>query len=169
MSSIQIVDGNLLESQAKYIAHQVNCVSHGAAGLAAELFARYPHANIYSRRVDSDSKDEPGTIVISGNGEGERFIINMMGQYYPGRPKYIDSELDGARARKRHFFHCLTRIAEIPDLESIAFPYGIGCGLAGGAWDEYRSLIEKFAAFVCDRASVSIIKLPRSTVSPSVV
>ena len=68
--------------------------------------------------------------------------------------------MDGSKARKRYFFQCLTHIAEIPDLKSIAFPYGIGCGLAGGSWIEYLALLEKFAVFIGDRASVSIVKLP---------
>lgn len=27
----------------------------------------------------------------------------------------------------------------------VAFPYGIGCGLAGGNWEEYRTVLEEFA------------------------
>jgi hypothetical protein len=32
-----------------------------------------------------------------------------------------------------------------PNIISIAFPYKIGCGLAGGKWEDYESMIYKFA------------------------
>jgi hypothetical protein len=31
------------------------------------------------------------------------------------------------------------------DTDEIAFPYGIGCGLAGGNWKRYEEMIEEFA------------------------
>ena len=33
----------------------------------------------------------------------------------------------------------------LPELKSIGFPYGIGCGLAGGDWNKYERLLEGFA------------------------
>ena len=36
----------------------------------------------------------------------------------------------------------------IDGLESIAFPYLIGCGLAGGEWNDYKAAIESFSSMV---------------------
>ena len=45
----------------------------------------------------------------------------------------------------------LKEIAELPELESVAFPYQIGCGLAGGDWKQYRAALEDFAERVKER------------------
>jgi hypothetical protein len=40
----------------------------------------------------------------------------------------------------------------------VAFPHGIGCGLAGGDWREYRAALERWADSV--PFSVYTVKLP---------
>jgi hypothetical protein len=41
------VSGDLLGAPEQWIAHQCNCRSRGARGLAKHLFGRFPHANVY--------------------------------------------------------------------------------------------------------------------------
>jgi hypothetical protein len=85
-------------------------------------------------------------------------VINMFGQVYPGPPRYPDDSTDGCLARKKLFFSCLKQISLIDDLSSIAFPWMIGCGLAGGDWEFYHNLIDKFADHVKSKANVFIYK-----------
>jgi hypothetical protein len=42
----------------------------------------------------------------------------------------------------------LLRIAKIPNLTSIAFPWMVGCGLAGGDWKNYLGELNNFTQFV---------------------
>lgn len=44
--------------------------------------------------------------------------------------------------------------------ETVAFPYKIGCGLAGGNWEKYRAMIEKFDEDN-DHIEVWCVVLPR--------
>jgi hypothetical protein len=37
---------------------------------------------------------------------------------------------------------------KIEKLESIAFPWRIGCGAAGGNWEKYMKMIEGFSEYV---------------------
>jgi O-acetyl-ADP-ribose deacetylase (regulator of RNase III) len=157
MQHVVIHEGSLLDSKDQYLAHQTNCISKRAAHLADEVFAKYPYANVYSKRT---SQDEPGTIIISGNGNDERYVINMMGQVYPGKPKYSESATDGYRARYRYFFLCLKAISKIDNLQSIAFPWQIGCGAAGGNWEDYYNLLNKFAKHLSGKVEVKIYRLP---------
>ena len=137
---IETILGNILNSKEKYIAHQTNCVSNGAAGLAYTLFTNYPYSDDYSTRTDNSVA---GTINIKGNGQDQRYIINMFGQFYPG--KYRNgSGFDSEISRESYFQSCLNEIFKIKDLESIAFPYKIGCNLAGGNWDHYLKMLEGF-------------------------
>jgi len=152
------IKGNLLDATEKYIAHQCNCVSSSASGLAGSIFRKYPYADIYLLRNNFDT---PRNIIIKGNGGDQRYIINMLAQYYPGISRYPDSPKDGIKAREQYFAQCLGKIAEIPDLDTIAIPFKIGCGLAGGNWDTYLRMIEDFAYQIEmeQSATVSIYQL----------
>ena len=99
-----------------------------------------------------------GSIDIAGNGEDKRYVINMFSQYYPGKCKY-PGNIDNAYLRVNAFQSCLNKISKIDNLESIAFPYEIGCGLAGGDWKEYEKMISDFAKnnFLTD---VYVVRLP---------
>lgn len=156
---VEIIEGNLLDSPAKYIAHQTNCISRRSAHLAAAVFDEFPYADIYSCRTKGQI-DKPGTIVVRGNGDDERYVINMLGQVYPGRSKFAHCPRDGAKARQGHFFNCLKEIASIPELGTIAFPFKIGCGAAGGSWPLYHHLIKKFAKHIEGKAEAVIVRLP---------
>jgi len=146
MTNVQIISGDLFDSKETLICHQVNCVTTKAAHLAKSMFARFPYSDIYSKRTEPD---KPGTIIIRGDGVKERKICAMLAQYYPGASKYKDSTLDGTKARKQYFKRCLFEISKIPNIESIAFPYQIGCGAAGGDFiGAYLPMITSFADYV---------------------
>lgn len=142
---IEIITGNILDAEEQYIAHQCNCLTQRSAGTAKAIFDKFPYSNTYKDRVVPDIM---GTIKILGNGLDQRYVINMFAQYYPGKSKYPDSELDGIKIREKNFYKCLLRIAKLPDLKSIAFPWRIGCNLGGGDWEHYLGNIVNFAEYV---------------------
>jgi len=132
---------DILKAREEYICHQCNCVSHGAAGLAAVLFANYTYADCYSTRWEPD---KPGTINVARGGEPcEPNIINMFAQYNPGKPRDDDPVGDSAEHRKKYFISCLREIKKL-NPKSLAFPAKIGCGLGGGNWEWYSSALQKF-------------------------
>ena len=140
--SVKIISGNLFDSTEQYLCHQCNVVTKKSAHLAKSVFEKFPYADVYSTRKIPEFH-RAGTISIHGNGEDQRYVINMYGQVYPGRPKYPDSTKDGFIAREKLFQSCLIKISQISDLHSLAFPYGIGCGAAGGDWDTYLKMINE--------------------------
>ena len=134
-----VFDADLLESDAQVIAQQCNCKSKNAEGLSHSIAKQFPHADVYSKRKDDST---PGTIKISGNRKrGERFVCAMFAQKYPGKPRKGDT----ATQRQKWFQKCLDRLGRTKSLKSVAFPYKIGCGLAGGDWDVYYGLLTKWA------------------------
>jgi O-acetyl-ADP-ribose deacetylase (regulator of RNase III) len=153
---IEIITGDLLEAPDKYIAHQCNCLTQGSAGVAKSIFDKFPHANTYARRVrlpsgETSNIDKPGTIAILGDGQSQRLVVNMYAQYYPGRPKFPNSNLDGSGARQNYFYRCLLLLAQVPSLESVGFPWRIGCNLGGGNWEYYLGVLTNFAQYVGDK------------------
>jgi len=144
---IIIKNKNILNAKEQYLVHQCNCITNHAAGLAYQIFKKFPYSNSYIKRTEPSV---PGTIEICGNGINKRFIINLYGQYAPG--KHNDKSLrDQLLMRTMYFHDALTKISQIPDIKSIAVPYKIGCGLAGGNWDFYftelKELDYKLAKF----------------------
>lgn len=151
---IEIVTGDFFSSEEKYICHQCNCVTSTAAHLAKDVFEKYPYANIYAKRQEHD---KPGHIIIKGNGQDQRYVVALLGQYYPGKPKYPHSNLDGTAIREKYFHQSLLRLAKVPDLESIAFPWRIGCGAAGGSWDHYLGTLTNFAQYVETKQGAKVV------------
>jgi len=152
---ISIINGNLLEAKEKYIIHNVNCVSNKkAVGLAKDIFTKYPYADCYLNRLDASS---PGTIDIKGDGISNRYVINLHAQYYPGRAKYPDSIKDGIVVREKYFHQCLLKVARIPNLESVALSWGIGCGLAGGDWNHYLGTITIFSNYIEEKYNAKVV------------
>lgn len=116
---------------------------------------------MYSERpypYDPPPEGLPGNIIIRGNGVDQRFVIALIAQYYPGHPRFPNSSRGGFAARQKAFQHCLDKIAQLPYLTSVAFPWQIGCGAAGGDWSVYRQMIEKFAE--ATDVPVRIYRLP---------
>jgi O-acetyl-ADP-ribose deacetylase (regulator of RNase III) len=141
---LNYINGDLLECDAKYIVHQTNCITTLAAGIAKSIFTKFPYSNIYENREITSEHDIPGTIKIKGNGTDQRYIIALFGQYYPGNPDSHETEC----MRKWWFFTGLKEISKIQNIETIAFPYGIGCGLAGGNWSEYENILNNFSIHI---------------------
>ena len=155
--SVKVVIGNLFDSDAQYICHQCNCLTKKGKYIAKDIFDKFKYANVYETREEchwKDARDRPGTITVCGNGKDERYVINMFGQYFPGIPRFPNSTVDGYEKRKEYFKQCLQAIAD-EDIDSIAFPWKIGCGAAGGGWDEYLKMIGVLAdsidgeVFIC--------------------
>lgn len=137
---MRTVTGNLLDATDDWIVHQTNCMSSRSKGLASSIFRVFPHADVYNNR----GRDQPGTIAIRGTQgpDSPRGVIAIHGQIYPGPARRWDS-----REMRHGFFRAgLSLIAdELGGGISLGFPFGIGCGLAGGEWSEYQELLQQFA------------------------
>lgn len=83
----------------------------------------------------------------------------MFSQYYPGSPQYPYSTKDGIAIREKYFHQCLLRVAKIPNLESVACNWRIGCGIRGGNWEHYLGMLVHFENYVEKQgAKVAIYK-----------
>jgi hypothetical protein len=153
--SIHLVHSDIFMTGAKYICHQANCTAKGqAAGIAKVIFEKYPYADLYKDRVNDAI---PGTIEVHGDGLFYRGIINMNSQFYPGKASSNPQSIDTIVNRKKWFHSALLLIAEIPNLESVAFPYKIACNLGGGDWVWYEQKLNKFAEYVEKKCNADVL------------
>ena len=160
----QIIEGNILDAKEQYIAQQCNCLCVIPHGLSKAIADKYPWGDPYKTRTKMtrncaipEDRDTPGTIRVlrsptrdggeGGEGGEGKSIICMFAQWAPGKPRafksYPQYEKDTYDARIEWFKSCLEVMKSL-EIESIAFPWTIGCGLAGGNWNIYKSLIEDF-------------------------
>ena len=136
-------DGDLVkDKEIGVFAHQTNCFGVMGAGIAAQIAKTYPNVAEADRRYCHE-KDPYGTILCVPT-EDRRICINMYSQYSYGR--------DRRQTDYTTFRICLQKIEEylqtVTETVKIGFPDHIGCGLAGGDWNEILPMLEDFAARV---------------------
>jgi hypothetical protein len=145
-SNLEIVKGDILNYTEKdydiIICHQTNCQTKHAAGLAKLLFDKYPEANIYECNSESNCLRIPGNYNVSYT-KDEKTIFHLHGQNSPG--KCNDKETP--EMRLKWMKQILDKMSSIIKKKNylILFPSMMGCGLAGGNWEDYLALIKDFA------------------------
>lgn len=138
---IKIVKGNILDTTKDIICHQVNCMGVMGSGLAKQIRNKYPE--VYPSYIkyckgckDNDPKNLLGEVQTIPCSDG-KIIANLFGQYRYGRDKqYTDynalkTSLEG-----------ILQVAKMFN-NTIAIPYNLGCGLAGGDWNIVYKIIEE--------------------------
>ena len=130
---IKVIDGDLFDTKASYICHQVNCKGKMGSGVARQVKQRFPVA--YKEYVKKcRESDILGQIQIVKCGDVN--ICNMFAQDGYG---YNGDRFTNYDALKT----CLDLLENVvPDGEVIAMPYGIGCGLGGGDWGIVYAMID---------------------------
>lgn len=147
--NIEIVKGDLLESNAEIIAHQVNMQGVMGAGLAKTIKKRYPEVyKDYKKRYKDFRLGENLYSVTKDS----RIVANMFGQNnYGYYGQYTDYD-----ALER----CLEALAQLCEKHdvTVGLPYGLGCGRGGGDWSEVYSRMNKVFKN-CNLKKVKIYKL----------
>lgn len=147
---------------ADCIVQQCNCVTLNAQGLAASIASEYSYADLYGRRTGKNSfcatpatQDAPGTCILAKPPAGVTgpVVACLMGQVAPGKPsssarKYgVPPGTDNIQCRLNYFQSALTELAGSCQKEQwklVAFPFRIGCALAGGSWPDYLAMLQGF-------------------------
>lgn len=167
-----VVDRNICD-HAEAIVQQLNCIGVSGRGLAKAVADAFPYGCSYIGRARSDKWGiaAPSSFAVPGSIDVRRpprpgrqpVVINFFSQWEMGAPLKYNRALtpgaphvqDSAAQREAWFAQCLEQLSSLhPHPASVAFPYLIGCGLGGGSWDSYRSMI---AAFAHQNPSISVL------------
>ena len=153
------VIGDIVRAKEKYIVQQCNCLSIFPYGLAKTLSKAFPKSCPYQYRRQLsgniamlEDRDIPGHVTVIES--KDKFIVNLFGQVAPGKPKtyypeYLNYYEDTSEAREGYFKHSLDAWLDFikeskEENVTIAVPYKIGCGLAGGNWEKYKQMLLDF-------------------------
>jgi len=156
-------EGNLLQIRTDVICHQCNCKTSHSKGLAQAIFSAFPSCDVYRSIAPRDRK--VGTCVLTTpteNPESLPFkrIAHLFAQESPGKCRAVlcwkqerkmvgQSPLEEETPLKREewFASALRHLDHsVSPTATIAFPYLIGCGLAGGNWPRYLKILMEFAS-----------------------
>lgn len=134
------VKGDVLKTPFQIIAHQVNCKGVMGAGLAKQIRSNYP--NLYDAYKDYCNHGACLGDFLGWVTSDKHYILNIFAQDGYGRDKrYTDySAMYNAFANGINDYRDLYEVGNEVQL-TIAIPYMIGCGLAGGDWDEVQKIL----------------------------
>lgn len=148
--SIHVVKGDIFNTHCNIICHQVNCQGVMGHGIAKQVKEKYKGVfNEYKRYCDAHAGNREamlgealivdidyGAAVLDWLVDKERkYIANIFGQLTYGT---------GLRTDYKALVLGLEVVANFAKEHnlSVAIPYKIGCGLAGGDWNKVNTLIE---------------------------
>lgn len=136
---LEIVNGNIFDGDEDIIVHQTNCLGIMGGGIALQVRKLFP--NVYEEYVKLCSQYKDNTKSLLGKVQfvatpNKKAIANCFGQEGIGT---------GVQTDYQALYNSLSyvkRTALIKAL-SVAIPYNIGCGLAGGDWKIVESMIKE--------------------------
>jgi O-acetyl-ADP-ribose deacetylase (regulator of RNase III) len=134
---------DILDTDCEYILQQNNCVTNKGKGLSLAIKEHFGVCPYDGR----ENRDVPGSIQIIQS--KQKNIICLFGQVYPGKPRYANDTKEKRLTYFREGLNALKVALEpLKDSEpthKIAVPYRIGCGLAGGDWNDYENILKKYS------------------------
>ncbi|WP_024428304.1 macro domain-containing protein [Bacillus safensis] len=140
---IRIVERNILDTTKNIICHQVNCKGVMGAGLAKQIKSKYPNVYKDYKQLCKDQNIKRGLLGATQfvDVNENKTIANLFAQdSYGVKTRQTDYEAMEL---------CLKSLKSVVTTDyskykgcSIAIPYGIGCGLAGGDWNIVKQMID---------------------------
>ena len=147
-------NGNILDSGADIICHQVNCQGAMNSGVAKAIRQKWP--KVYTEYKAKCDYEEATVNNLYGKYESpidwsecllgdiqvvlvdeSKAVINMFAQQYYGYDQKRYTSYDA-------FWYCLGRIKRVINPEkTIAFPARIGCVRGGANWNVILTMIEE--------------------------
>lgn len=163
-TSMQIIEGNILDITEGIICHQVNCQGVFNAGLAKQIREKYPQGYAsYMEWHNPTSFNNPkgwklGDLqIVQIN--SKLAIAQLAGQLKYGRvmttvkSRYTSYQAIRTGLTKLQL-HYASSLEYFPG-EKVYIPYGMGCGLGGGDWSVVSEIINEIIPYAI------IVKLPK--------
>ena len=139
--AVVIKEGNVFDSDAQIICHQVNCQGVMGSGVAKEVRERYPVVyEEYKHLCDANKKYTAGLLgkaqIVPVDGTLYRYIVNCFGQ---DRYGYDGAQYTSIGALMEAFIF-VAQMAKKNNMK-VAMPYKIGCCRGGADWNNVLNII----------------------------
>ena len=139
---LKIIEGDIFESGADAILHQVNCQGVMGSGVAKQVRDRYPWVFAMYRdmcfpykMLDGKTSGLLGLVLPVYINETQR-IYNLFAQDRYGYDGKCYTNYDSLR-------ECLKAVNIVCREKTVAIPYLMGCHRGGGDWEIVSKMIEE--------------------------
>lgn len=152
---LQTITRDILSLPKGIICHQTNCRNRMGLGLAFDIRHKWPI--VYHRYGKLCNSTFPQCLI----GECQLVEINEFGLWVANIFGQMDyGNLAGMCYTSYEAVHkAFKKLSESKEIEGLQVyvPFEMGCGLAGGDWEIYSSIIEKYipTAIVCQKPTTS--------------
>jgi len=177
--SVMVAAKGVLEATEDVILHQTSVTANKGYGLSDPdkgLPTNYANRVLLpgTKWPEEASRPTAGSIEVVHDPKFKATVVCLVGQHYHKNPDEAGKEdplprvLDTPELRIGWFKCGLERVAEYikeSKLASVALPYGIGCGLGGGAWSDYQDAIFTWAKENDEAFTVVLYKLAAPAVA----
>lgn len=127
-------EGDVLTSSANIIAHQVNCRGVMGAGLAKQIKTKFPKVFAEYKLLCNRCEENGDAKMLLGVVQ----FVNVDSKIFANCFAQLNYNAKIKQTQDEYFKECmvtLEKYAREENLTSVAIPYKMGCGLAGGNWD----------------------------------
>ena len=156
---INVIDGNIFDSKANFIVHQVNCMGIMGSGVALQVAERFPHVEAeylrYLRYCKKNNIDVLGTVQyvpsevwalplvdtmrnnnVNAYDTNYQYIVNLFGQDAIGEGLQTD-----LKAVKRALMDIRDKARNIG--ATVAIPWKMSSNRGGANWENIYAIIKK--------------------------
>ena len=118
------------------LAHQVNCQNRIGAGVSKPIITAFPKAEeMYHRAFEAYSDKEMFGKMVKVPVAGSLDVVHIFSQINYGNA----AKTGKVYTDMGKLTHSVKRLCELYDM--VIIPDHIGCGLAGGNWDDFVSAV----------------------------
>lgn len=142
---IKIIKGNLFDTSAPIIAHQVNCKGVMGSGVAKQVKEKYPLVFSAYKNYCQENDNLLGKVLLVDSSGNERlieenrpYIANLFGQDNYG---YDGKQYTNIEAFKEACVSLYIK-AQMLGVNTIAMPYKIGSDRGGASWSQVYMILE---------------------------
>lgn len=132
------IDGNLLDSKADIIIHQVNCQGAMNSGVAKAIREKWPIVFFKYKKYVDGYENTLGTVLPVMVTENQR-VLNLFAQFNYG--------YDGERYTSYDAIDtCFKKVAKFcveKEIKSMALPYHMSCDRGGANWNIIMEMINQ--------------------------
>lgn len=138
--TVKVVDGDILNCEEDIICHQTNCIGIMGGGVALQIRKKYP--NVYEEYVAFCKQYRVHPAELLGhvqfcNTPDGKVIANCFGQNSTSGSPVLTNY-----AALEEALYTVNKFARSRKL-TVAIPYNIGCGIAGGNWATVEEIINR--------------------------
>lgn len=142
---MEYINGDITQIAEGVIVHQVNCQGAIGAGLSGQLIAKYPQLERdYYERCEGENPEELMGTMLQTIINDKLAIVSVFAQLnygnaYKTHKVYTDMDV---------LVQDLKFLCTVYPEDKFYIPYRIGCGLAGGNWEELERRIKRLPLIV---------------------